>query len=24
LFVCFNVGCHNAQEIHDHKKHVDE
>jgi hypothetical protein len=24
LFACFNVGCHNAQEIHDHKKHVDE
>jgi hypothetical protein len=24
LFACFNVGRHNAQEIHDHKKHVDE
>jgi hypothetical protein len=24
FFGCFNVGCHNAQEIHDHKKHVDE
>jgi hypothetical protein len=24
LFACFNVGRHNAQEIYDHKKHVDE
>jgi hypothetical protein len=24
LFACFNVDRHNAQEIHDHKKHVDE
>jgi hypothetical protein len=24
LFACFNVGQHNVQEIHNHKKHVDE
>jgi hypothetical protein len=24
LIACFNMGRHNAQEIHDHKKHVDE
>jgi hypothetical protein len=24
LFACFNVDRYNAQELHDHKKHVDE
>jgi hypothetical protein len=24
LFACFNVGKHNAQEIHAHRQHIDE
>jgi hypothetical protein len=24
LFACFNMGCHNAEELHAHKKYVDE